>query len=49
MIVGKNATEVFEKLYSTISKGINRNNTKTLFNIGVFIENPLDRVVTTPW
>lgn len=44
----KNATQAFEGLYYLIHvRGHEQNNTKSLFNIGFTIENPLDRIITT--
>lgn len=43
-----NATEAFEKLYETVSKtGIAYGDTKAIFNVGFYIENPLERIINT--
>lgn len=45
-----NATKAFEYYYKAIMhSGADRNGTKTLFNVGFYIHNPLDRAITTPW
>lgn len=45
------ATEAFEKLFFEIQHtGVLTNvGTKALYNIGFSIENPIERVITTPW
>ena len=44
----KNATEAFETIYDLIHiNGYKQSNTKSLFNLGFIIENPLDRIITT--
>jgi len=43
-----NATEAFEKLYNIINNsGKITKDTKAIFNVGFYIENPLDRIITT--
>lgn len=43
-----NAQEAFEKIYNFInSKGILYDNTKSLFNVGFFIDNPIDNEINT--
>lgn len=45
-----NANSAFELYYDLINKnGINNGNTLSLFNIGFYIQDPLDNVITTPW
>lgn len=49
-MIFKNAQEVFEFYYNEISKnGINFDNTKTLFNQGFTISNPLDNNIDTKY
>jgi len=44
-----NAQEAFEKIYDFInSNGIKYNDTKALFNVGFFIDNPIERDINTP-
>jgi thymidylate synthase len=44
----KNASEAFYTLYKEInSSGITREDTTALFNIGFYIENPLDNIITS--
>lgn len=45
------STEAFEKLFFEIQNtGVLTNvGTKALYNVGFSIENPLERVITTPW
>lgn len=44
----KNADEAFYKIYHFINKnGIDYGNTKTMFNVGFFIDNPLDNKINT--
>lgn len=47
----ENATEAFEHWYDQImNNGIEtENGTKALYNVSFTIENPTDRVITTPW
>lgn len=46
----KNATEAFEYYYDRILlEGEEYINTKALFDVGFFIENPEDNIITTPW
>jgi thymidylate synthase len=46
----KNATEAFEKLYDKINlSGTFTENTKAIFNIGFYIDNPLDRIINTEY
>jgi len=43
-----NAQEAFEKIYHFINKnGIDYSNTKSMFNVGFFIDNPLDNEINT--
>jgi thymidylate synthase len=43
------AQEAFEKIYDFInSNGIKYDNTKALFNVGFFIDNPIQRDINTP-
>jgi len=43
-----NAQEAFEKIYNHINtRGIDYSGTKSLFNVGFFIDNPLDRDINT--
>jgi len=45
-----NAQEAFEYYYKFISeKGVNYDNTLALFNIGFYIQNPLDNEINTKW
>jgi len=45
----KNANEAFINLYNNINNdGIIYKNTKSLFNIGFYIENPIDNEITEP-
>jgi len=45
-----NATEAFEKLYNEVnSNGIITKQTKAIFNVGFYIENPLDRIIKTDY
>lgn len=47
-MIFKNAEKAFEHLYVNISNnGIYYSDTKTLFNIGFYIENPLDNKIKT--
>jgi len=44
----ENATEAFEKLYNEINNnGIVTKDTKAIFNVGFYIENPIDRIIKT--
>jgi thymidylate synthase len=44
------AQHAFEYLYEFISKnGVNYANTKAIFNIGFYINNPLNNLINTPW
>lgn len=47
----KNATEAFEDLYGfIIDQGLNTNlGTKAVYNVGFYIRNPQQRVITTEW
>lgn len=47
----KNTTAAFEELYSLImQQGVFTNiGTKAMYNVCISIQNPLDRVITTPW
>lgn len=47
----ENATEAFEHWFDQImSNGIEtENGTKALYNVSFTIENPTDRIITTPW
>lgn len=46
----KNATQAFEYFFDKIlSEGEEYIGTKAIFDIGFYIENPLDNVITTPW
>lgn len=49
--VYKNATEAFENLFAYImGQGVITNiGTKALYNIGFYIADPSQRVITTPW
>lgn len=45
-----NAEEAFEYYYKLINKnGLDFNGTKTLFNIGFYIHNPLDKLIRQDW
>jgi thymidylate synthase len=46
----QSASEAFEYYYYLINHfGKRIFNTKTIYNCGFFIENPLDNIITTPW
>jgi thymidylate synthase len=46
----KNAQKAFEYYYKLISKkGIDYDDTKALFNVGFYIENPMDNEINTKW
>ena len=47
----KNATEAFEDLYAFImGQGIDTNvGTKAVYNVGFYLRNPEQRVITTEW
>lgn len=46
----KSATVAFEELYDYIMKfGVSENGTKAVRNIGFYLLNPNDRVITTEW
>lgn len=49
--VFKNATDAFEELYYRITNfGVHTNNgTTAIYNAGITITNPRDRIITTPW
>lgn len=43
----KNANEAFEYYYRIISlKGLKNSNTKSLFNVGFYLKNPIDSIIT---
>lgn len=43
-----NATEAFEKLYEIVNvSGIQNKETKSILNVGFYIDNPLDRIIST--
>jgi thymidylate synthase len=45
-----NAQDAFEYYYSNIMKdGFNINNTKAFFNVGFYIQNPLNNSIDIPW
>lgn len=45
-----NATEAFEKLYNEVNdSGKITKYTKSIFNVGFYIDNPLDRIITTDY
>lgn len=45
-----NSQEAFLDLYENINQnGMIHGNTKMLFNIGFYIENPLDRIISVDW
>ena len=50
-IAYKNATEAFEDLYAfIIGQGVNTNvGTKAVYNVGFYLLNPQQRVITTEW
>lgn len=50
-IIYKNVTEAFEDLYDFImSQGINTQiGTKAVYNVGFYLRNPTQRVITTEW
>lgn len=50
-IAYKNATEAFEDLYAFImGQGVNTNvGTKAVYNVGFYLCNPQQRVITTEW
>ena len=47
----KNATEAFEDLYAFImGQGIDTNiGTKAVYNVGFYLRNPQQRIITTEW
>jgi thymidylate synthase len=45
-----NATDAFETLYFNILKnGTKWQNTLALFNVGFYLNNPIENLITTPW